>query len=509
MSTDHDVLRDPLLSVRMNGGDAQQRATLCDVLAWLSADHTIAFAALQPHQHHPWHAFLVQLGAIAIERSECSALPTKPEAWEELLLGLTAGAREPWCLVVEAPDKPALLQPPVPEKKLDALKNEITTPDALDILVTTRNFDIKGQRAAAGAPEHWMLALVTKQTFEGYVGAKTYGVFRMNGAYGNRPCVALAPSSRWADRFRRDVAVWLEQRDRLEEEYRYDRKGPALLWTLPWDGEKGRSPQGLHPFFVESCLRIRLLLGKHGLVARTGTSATARIVSSDRAGDTGDIWTPVRASSKSEGVEALTVAAAGFGYRNLHELLFGDWQRPPALVLRPSDGDAPVLVAMALARGKGKTQGYHERWIPIPPKARRMLARAEGSEQLGARSQLQLQRATEASRVLKRAVCTLLQGVGDIKPWMDRLDARIDDCFFTELFDAARLDADAARVQWDRVLVGLLERTFSEAIGETPMPDVHRYRTRAAAEARFRAALRKSFPEAIASPRTIEDQAHA
>ncbi|MCB9712800.1 MAG: type I-E CRISPR-associated protein Cse1/CasA [Myxococcales bacterium] len=517
MSTDHDVLRDPIITVWTDDGATRQRATLCEVLAWLSEDRTISFSALQPHQRHPWHAFLVQLAAIALERSGRSSLPREPEVWEELLLALTQGAREPWCLVVAALDQPALLQPPIPEKKLDGLKNEVTTPDALDILLTTRNFDIKGQRAVAGTAEHWLLALVTKQTFEGFGGAGNYGVLRMNGGFANRPCVAFAPSSRWGERFGRDVTVWLEERERLEEDYGYDREGPALLWTLPWDGKQSRSSQGLHPFFIESCRRIRLRPSEHGLLARTGTSARPRLDSSNGAGDTGDIWTPLQASSKKEGLAALTVASAGFHYRKLHELLFGDWQRPPALRLRPSDGDAPVVVAMALVRGQGKTEGYHERWIPIPPRARRMLARAEDSEHLGARSRAQLERAAEAGRsVLKPALCTLLQGTGDLDftdkrvlPWLDRLDARIDDCFFTELFDAASLDADAARVRWDRVLVDLLRRTFTEALGETPMPDVHRYRTRAAAEGRFRAALRKSFPEAVAVPQTTtEDRAH-
>lgn len=518
MSTAHDVLREPLLTVLLDDGATRTQATLCQVLAWLSGDRTLSFAALQPHQRHPWHAFLVQLGAIALEQAGQGTPPTEPEAWEELLLALTKGAREPWCLVVEALDRPALLQPPVPEKTLDALKNRVMTPDALDILLTTRNFDVKGERAVAGTAEHWLLALVTKQTFEGFGGAGNYGVLRMNGGFANRPCVAIAPSMRWSDRFRRDVAVWLEQRAALVSAYEYDPKGPALLWTLPWDGKQSRSPRGLHPFFIEVCRRIRLQPTAHGLVACTGTSAKARLDSTGNAGDTGDIWTPTQASQKKDGFAALTVASAGFGYRKLHEILFGDWRAPPALVLRPTDGNAPVVIAMALARGQGKTDGYHERRIPIPPKSRRFFARADGDERLGVRSKLQLERAAEAGRAaLKPALCTLLQGTGEldfrddrVQPWLDRLEARIDDRFFTELFDAAPLDADAARLRWDTILVALLRQTFEEALGEVSMPSAHRYPIVAAAEGRFRAALRKIFPEATASPTPdTEEPAHA
>jgi CRISPR system Cascade subunit CasA len=521
MSSHYDVLRDKLLSVRLDDGGAEEHATLGQVLAWLSGDRTISFAALQPHQRHPWHAFLVQIGAIALERAGHSVLPTEPEAWDELLLALTDGSREPWCLVVDALDMPALLQPPVPEGTLDVLKNRVTTPDALDILLTTRNFDLKIQRAAEGTAEHWLLALVTKQTFEGFGGAGNYGVLRMNGGFGNRPCVAFAPNVRCSDRFRRDVAVWLEQRDALVERYGYDPTGPPLLWTVPWDGKTGISQHSLHPFFIEVCRRIRLRPAEHGLLACTGTSARARIESTTaNSGDTGDIWTPTQASQKKEGLAALTVSSAGFGYRKLHDVLFGDWIRPPSLALRSSDGESPIVVVMALARGQGKTEGYHERRIPIPAKSRRFFAQAAGQELLGSRSKLQLERAGEAGRkALKPALCTLLQGVGDldfrdsrVDPWLERLDARIDDRFFTELFDAAPLDADEARVRWDRILVALLRKTFDEALGEAPMASAHRHRTMAAAEARFRATLRKIFPEAVAPPTTkptTTEQAHA
>lgn len=504
MSTEHDVLSDPMLTVRFDTGDTQV-ATLPEVLAWLSSDRPLSFAALQRHQHHPWHAFLVQLAAIALDRAELSTPPSDPQAWQRLFLQLTDGAREPWCLVVDALDKPALLQPPIPEGKLAVLKNQVDTPDALDILVT-RNVDIKNKRAGAGRAEHWLFALVGRQTFDGYAGKSNYGVLRMNSGFGNRPCVAMAPNSRWNDRFRRDVAVWLEQRDALLGDYHYTRSGPALLWTLPWNGKDNLSPRELHPFFIEICRRIRLHSIDGTLTARAGTSDTTRIRAANGTGDTGDIWTPIQANKKGEGFAALTIQAAGFHYRKLHDLLFGDWQPPPALRLRDGDGQTPVLIAMALVRGQGKTEGYHERHIPIPAKARGFFARPTDAQRLGERSTRQIEQAAEANRsVLKPALCTLLQGdavkqldLSDKRAasWLNRLDARIDDCFFTELFDTVELDADAARLRWDTRLVALLRQTFNEALGEVPMPDIHRHRTRAAAEARFGAALRKSFPEA-------------
>lgn len=514
MSTHHDVLRESLLTVSFDDEPGRREpATLPQVLAWLSDDRSISFAALQRHQHHPWHTFLVQLGAIALDHAELATPPTRADAWEQLLLALTDGAREPWCLVVDALDKPALLQPPVPEGRVDVLKNEILTADALDILLTARNFDVKAQKAEGAGPEHWLFALVAKQTFEGYSGKDNHGVLRMNGGAGSRPCVALAPSPRWADRFRRDIAVWLDRRPALIESYGYDPTGPALLWTVPWDGQHSLSPRSLHPFFIEVCRRIRLQRDGQALRARAGTSSSQRVDKTGVNGDTGDIWTPIQA--KKDGRAALTLASTGFTYRKLHELLFGDWEQPAARALRPEDGDTPVLIAMALVRGQGKTEGYHERRIPIPGKARRFFASTTDDQRLAVRSKAQVERASEADRiVLKPALCTLLQGTGDLdfrddraRPWLARLNERIDDHFFTELFDAAPLDADEARVRWDRLLVTLLQQTFEEALGEIPMPTAHHYRTRAAAEARLRAALRKTFPEVTHKP-PVEEHAH-
>jgi len=504
MGMQHDVLNDPLVTAAFGDG-AMECLSLPQVFAALSAGREITFTALQPHQRHPWHAFMVQLAAMALMRSGRDQLVHEEGDWRSLLSSLTDDAPEPWCLVVEDLERPAFMQPPVPEGTADVLKNRIETPDELDMLVTTRNFDVKKQRIVCPRLEHWMLALVCKQTFEGYSGRDNYGIFRMNGGQASRPCVAAAPSPGWSARFRRDVAIWLEQHDALVEAYGYDRDGAGLLWTLPWDGSSSLFPHELHPFFIEVCRRIRLREDASGLHAVAGTSSKPRIEPSDRSGDTGDIWTPLRASSKKDGMASLTVASGGFNYRKLHDLLFGDWIPPPALELRSSDGEAPVIVACALVRGQGKTEGYHERIIAIPAVARRFFSKRSEEGRLASRSKQQLERcATGSSAVLKPALCSLFQGVRAdkldfrdkrVNPWMDRLEARIDDRFFTELFHSAAQSADEARQRWDAVLVELLTATFEEALEQVSMPTVHRYAIRAGAEARFRGALRKNFPE--------------
>ena len=505
----YDVLTDPLVTVTLDG--ALRRGTLPDVLAWLSGEHEFSFAALQRHQHHPWHAFTVQLAAIALSRAKRTDPPTDPAEWRALLLALTGRAHEPWSLVVEDLSKPALLQPPVPEATLEPLKTHLATPDALDILLTTRNFDLKSQRMVRSSPEQWLFALVTKQTFEGYSGKMNYGIHRMNGGQANRPCVAIAPSTSWAPRFRRDVQVWLDHRAQLVNSYGYDPMGPALLWLLPWDGTDSLLRPSLDPFFIEICRRIRLAAEGDTLTARMGTSQVARIDATDHAGDTGDIWTPCQKSTKKSGNASLTVPATGLTYKKLYEILFeGKWHPGAALELRDKDPQSPIVIAQALVRGQGKTEGYHERIIPIPKKARGFFRKPGPEERLGKRAKEMIQRAKESRDLLKPAILTLFQGAEhklDLRDeradtWLDRLEARIDNAFFTDLFEHIDEDSDRAALAWDTRLEALAVATFREALAEAPIPSAHRYALLAAAEGRFYGARRRVFASLLEGRRS-------
>src|SRR5690348_16715206 len=63
----YNLLTEPMVGVMRNDGAAA--ATLPEVLAALANGEPLEFTALQPHQFHAWHAFLVQLGALAVFRS--------------------------------------------------------------------------------------------------------------------------------------------------------------------------------------------------------------------------------------------------------------------------------------------------------------------------------------------------------------------------------------------------------------------------------------------------------
>ena len=110
----------------------------------LAADGVASFPALRPHQRHAWHAFLAQLGVIAMQRSGEATPPRTAGGWRALLRELTAefSDDEPWQLIVDDPTQPAFMQCPA-SNTLGPYRGRVETPDDLDILVTSKNHDVK------------------------------------------------------------------------------------------------------------------------------------------------------------------------------------------------------------------------------------------------------------------------------------------------------------------------------------------------------------------------------
>jgi CRISPR system Cascade subunit CasA len=137
-----NFLREPLIRTTLRDG-ARKRLSLPEVFSVLADDSILGFEALRPHQRHVWHAFLVQIAAQAAQKS--GNIPKDENGWRVALRALTSDwcEDEPWSLLVDDLAKPALLQPPVPEGSLKGFKNQIMTPDAIDILVSAKNHDLK------------------------------------------------------------------------------------------------------------------------------------------------------------------------------------------------------------------------------------------------------------------------------------------------------------------------------------------------------------------------------
>ena len=127
-ATMHNLLHDPLIRVRLTDGTTTAMS-LPDVYSAMSTDGVAAFPALRPHQRHAWHAFLAQLGTIALHRAGRDAPPESTVDWRGLLRNLTPefGDDEPWRLIVEDPARPAFMQCPAP-KGFDDYRCRAVTP---------------------------------------------------------------------------------------------------------------------------------------------------------------------------------------------------------------------------------------------------------------------------------------------------------------------------------------------------------------------------------------------
>src|ERR1700730_5058144 len=208
-----NFLETPVLNAVLEDG-ARHPLTLPGLYAAFMADRVNDMPALRPHQRQPLHAFLAQIGALALLKSACDAPPKTEADWAALLRGLILEHPDdaPRSLVVEDVFKPALLQPPIPEGRIDALKDCEETPDASDRLVASKNHDLKAARMLAASPEQWFFALLTRQTMDGFLGQGNYGISRMNSGFGSRPMVGLVPKGGWGAWLRRDIVRLVDLR---------------------------------------------------------------------------------------------------------------------------------------------------------------------------------------------------------------------------------------------------------------------------------------------------------
>ena len=68
------------------------------------------------------------------------------------------------------------MQPPATSAgKLADYKNTVETADELDMLVTSKNHDLKSSVASSDEIDDWIFALISLQTSEGFGGLATTG----------------------------------------------------------------------------------------------------------------------------------------------------------------------------------------------------------------------------------------------------------------------------------------------------------------------------------------------
>ena len=224
----------------------------------------------------------------------------------------------------------------------------------------------------------------------------------------------------------------------------------------------------------------------------------------------GDPWTPINQKES----KVLTLAAGGFTYKRVTEYLTSaNWEHPILLKPTPSEQRSPKtiqLVARAIVRGQGKTEGYHERIIPIRSKARTaMLGRNSAqAQELGDLAQERIEQIGTVQSIVRHAIATFAaRGEGDktssehrtlANPWSDRLDAIVDAQFFDDLQTEFEADNADERKRIRKVWLmnhkdGVIDharRILQDATATLPCPAIHRYRARVKAEGLFEGRLR-------------------
>ncbi len=386
------------------------------------------------------------------------------------------------------------MQPPIPGGDLSSFK-QIETPDSLDMLITSKNHDLKRERIWNAEPEDWLYALVSLQTQEGVMGGGKYGVSRMNGGFGSRSMVGIDSSRDYGFRFRRDVAILRSHKSGATRSPKSKDK-ISLVWLVPWDGAT-QIPFGvLHPFYIEICRRVRLRRDEERIHAVELISRKARIGGTETLkGDTNDPWMPVSVEGK-----AFSVTGQGFSYRKVAELIDPQKYRLPVLakVSRDDPVDRIVLVAQAVCRGQGRTEGYHERRIPL----KKLIIHEDFVAATGRR----VDAITDLRLALRLSLLVLTQGgpekVADrdtskrfVEPYLEHFESIVDRTFFeaiAEELSAPKANRDAIFQKWLSKQLTQAQSLLLETHQSAPHSLSRRYQARARAEIAFRARLMKS-----------------
>ena len=510
-----NLMTEPLFRFDQSG-KPRSNASLPQVYAALMANEVDAFPALRPHQRHAWHAFLVQLGAMAMHHAGLSQPPGDADEWQALIRGLTPDwpGDEPWQLVIDEITKPAFMQPPASSQEREKeYKSEVSTPDELDMLVTSKNHDLKSSVATQASVDDWVFALVSLQTMEGFGGKSNYGISRMPSGYGNRSAFSITPSIRLGLHIRRDIVALMEHRQAILEEYPMIDKGIGLLWVLPWDGTNAEMLliNQMEPFYIEICRRVRLQYTDNQLSALRTTSGGRRIA--DFKGLTGDPWMPVSNSTNPRGTPpAFLGSSKKFGYEHIVEGLHSsEWKLPYLLKSIPYDrnsGATMELVARGMVRGEGRTKGYHERVISLRPKVAQAFGSPISLKELDDIARERVENVGKVKNILRDAIATFIvkgnnlsslkakdrQRIGqEAQPWSDKLDEIVDSRFFddlqTEFEEDNSTERERIRKQWlhngkDGV-IDHASKILQDSEDALPCRTVRHYKARVQADAVF------------------------
>lgn len=487
--------------------------TLPELFVAMAQDHVRDFPALRPHQRHPWHAFLVQLAAIALHRAERTEPFATAAEWRVALLALTPDDPDgaAWCLVSPV-NRPAFMQAAV-LAGLDSKWEVKSASDEIDVIKASKNHDLKAQRMTQTKPEDWVFALISLQTQSPSDSGSYKESSRMDGGWGRRPGIGIVPPGGYGCHWLRDLKILLAERGRIAETYGLSQDGVAITWLLPWDGSttSAISISQLDPFYIEVSRRVRLNCDAGFFAAKTAITPNARIKSIG-GGLTGDIWSPI--DQDKDGRKVFTARPYGFGYRTAVNLLVPTKiEFSPAMKPQRFDPVVGLKLNMeSIAWGpKNTNAGYHKREISVGKKLAIMLASSKKADvdEVATISKSRVEQLGEITWMLGQALMVLLtnDSLSESKKKDDALKERVkrfsqpfesqcDAEFFPELFEEIEAsDREAVRNQWLLTLANRAEFVLQSAFAAGPRSSQRRYRAQSAALDRLHSAMQsEKFP---------------
>ncbi len=499
-----NLLMDPVFTVACHDGERQQ-LSLPELLAQLGAGRIHSYSGAQHHQVDALHIFLSHLGAHVLELAGEESVAQSAEFWRAGLRQLAGEwGDDAWTLIVENASRPAFLQPPT--ERIADYQPKAVAPDQFDVLLLAKNNDAKGARLHPLDLESWVIALISIQTMGGYNGGGTVAISRMNMGFGSRVLVGsyedLSASGRWVEDV---IRLGVHRETLLTAPWPYRADGIRLLWLHHWDTDEGITFSDLHPYYVEVCRRYRVLPKGEGLIMFGRAAKVSRLAGApEQNGNVGDVWTPIHRS------EAKSLTPNDLSLGLVRDLLFGSGDYQPALMQQLTASQRPGwFTASVLVRGKGTTNGYHQRLIRIPGKAKSLLMRAGAErDRISERSVWALERAAGIrNRCLKPALFSLLEGGPEgwpagngreVRSWADRLLATFDAAWEQAYFDWLWASIDHADVDarnaWTTQLADCGKKTLKHAIESSPIRKGRAYRSRVRADGLYHNTLNKHFP---------------
>ncbi len=509
----YNLLEEELFQIKTESG-RKKKHSLPGLFKCLSGndEKIVSFSKLLVHQKQAWFSFLVQLAAMALDTAKMNTFPNSKEKWREILQNMVKEYPDesPWHIIVSDLNKPAFFQPPVPECSLEGFSS-FSRPDedsTIDLLSLAKNHDIKKGKIIKPEIENWIFSMITVQTMEGFSGRENYGISRMNSGYGSRPFFSFISDFNWNSRFQRDINILLDKREDILKKYSHYKRnrGEKLLWIQPWDGKESVSVNELDPYYIEICRRLRLVDYEGKIKLMKKNTKCPKVGVSNNGGNTGDPWAPVNIKKGS----VFTIGEAGLRYDKLERVLFsGDYKFS---ICMKAEQDENLLYSSAIARGQGKTEGFHERLIYIPKKAKNFLMDKGKKQKIAELSKSWVDDASSGSKILRNSLLCILQGDIDnlnfrdnrTDKWQQLYSSKVDRRFFECLWEAIETFSDnddyekwfeKERIKWRENLKSMAEKIFKKARKGLPTHSALKYKMTAMANRRFYGGFYKFIKE--------------